>query len=122
MHLTEFDPDYLEIPMSSKLDDVSMNILSNVVRSLGPLWDRRLTESDRALVRACCVDAARLSVKALATPRNREMQFELMREKAHIHAQLCSSVSLGVDALADVFWDGFRTTINGAVTVAFTVL
>lgn len=103
-------------------DDIAMNILSNIVHALGPLWERRLTDADRELVRACCADAARLGVKALATPRQRDRQAELLREKAHINAQLCNSLALGAGRLADAFWEGFRATINGAVTVAFAAL
>jgi hypothetical protein len=103
-------------------DDIAMNILANVIRALGPVWERRLTDDDRALIRACCADAARLGVRALATPRNRDMQTQLLREKAQIHAQLSNCLAIGVGAVADAFWDGFRATVNGAVAVAFASL
>ena len=102
--------------------EIALNILANVIRALGPLWERRLTEADRSLVRACCADAARLGVRALASPRTRDAQLQLLREKAHIHAQLCSSLALGAGRVADAFWEGFRTTVNGAVAVAFAAL
>ena len=108
--------------MNPKQDDIALNILGNVIRTLGPLWESRLTDVDRALVRACCADAARLSVRALATPRNRDLQLDLMRERAHIHAQLHDCVALGAGRLADAFWDGFRNTVNGAVALAFAAL
>jgi len=108
--------------MNPKRDDVSLNILGNVIRVLGPAWERRLSDTDRELIRACCADAATLALQALATPRNAELQHRLLREKAHIHAQLADSVALGAGALADAFWDGFRATVNGAVAVAFAAL
>jgi hypothetical protein len=106
----------------STQDDIAMNILSNVIRALGPVWERRLTDEDRALIRECCADAAQLGMRALATPRNRDMQTQLLREKAQIHAQLCNCLALGIGGLADAFWDGFRATVNGAVAVAFASL
>ena len=45
--------------MNPKPDDIALNILANVIRTLGPHWESRLTDADRALVRACCNDAAR---------------------------------------------------------------
>jgi hypothetical protein len=113
----------MELPMNPKRDDVSLNILGNVIRVLGPAWERRLTDADRALIRACCADAARLAVRALATPRNVDLQTDLLRERANIHARLAASAALGKTGdLADAFWDGVRATVNGAVTVAFTAL
>jgi hypothetical protein len=103
-------------------DDVAVNILSNVIRAMGPLWERRLGDADRALVRACCDDAARLGVRALAAPRTRDAQLQLLRERADIHARLCGSLPLGAGRLADAFWDGFRATVNGAVALAFAPL
>lgn len=103
-------------------DDIALNILANVIRALGPLWERRLTDADRALVRACCADAARLGVRALAMPRTRDAQLQLLRERAHIHAQLCGSFALGAARVADAFWEGFRATVNGAVAIAFAAI
>ena len=108
--------------MNPKPDDIALNILGNVIRTVGPSWESRLTDADRALVRACCNDAARLSVRALATPRNRDLQLDLLRERAHIHAQLHGCAALGAGRLADAFWDGFRNTVNGAVALAFAAL
>ena len=109
--------------MNAKRDDVSLNILGNVIRGLGPAWERRLTDADRALLRACCADAARLAVRALATPRNADLQTDLLRQRADIHARLAGSAALGkAGDLADAFWDAFRATVNGAVTVAFTAM
>ena len=109
--------------MNAKRDDVALNILGNVIRALGPAWERRLTDADRALVRACCADAARLAARALATPRNPDLQADLLRERADIHAQLFGSAALGKTGdLADAFWDGFRATVNGAVAVAFAAI
>ena len=108
--------------MTPKPDDIALNILANVIRAIGPEWERRLTDPDRALVRASCADAARLGLRALATPRNRDLQLDLLRERAHIHAQLSDCVALGAGRLADAFWDGFRNTLNGAVAVAFTAI
>ena len=110
--------------MNADPDDIADNILSNIVQSLGPQqWERRLGERERALVRACCADAARLSVRALASPRQRDAQVELLREKARIHARLATSAALGGPGrLADAFWDAVRNTVNGAVAVAFAAL
>lgn len=108
--------------MTSTLDNIAGNILSNVITALGPAWERRLSDDDRALVRSCCLDAARLGVNSLATPRNRELQSRLLRERSHIHAQLSNCLALGAGRIADAFWEGFRTTINAAVTIAFTAL
>ena len=108
--------------MNPKPDDIALNILSNVIRAVGPLWERRLTDADRALVRACCADAALLALRALATPRNRGLQAELLREKSHIHARLCDALPPGGATVVDAFWDGFAATVNGAAAVAFTAL
>jgi hypothetical protein len=102
--------------------DIALNILGNVIRALGPAWESQLRDADRELVRACCADAARLGIRSLATPRNADLQTDLLRERAHIHAQLMSCVALGAGRLADAFWDGFRATVNGAVTVAFAAI
>lgn len=103
-------------------DAVALNILSNVIRALGPLWERRLTDADRALVRSCCADAAKLGVRALAAPRTRDGQLQLLRERAEIHARLCGSLALGAGRVADAFWEGFRATVSGAVAIAFAAL
>jgi hypothetical protein len=109
--------------MSRKPNDIALNILANVMHALGPSWEQRLTPADRALVKACCVDAAQLGLRALATPgRNAELQTDLLRERAHIHAQLSNCAALGAGRVAEAFWEGFRATINGAVTIAFTAL
>jgi hypothetical protein len=108
--------------MTTTTDDVASNILTNVVRALGPLWERRLSEPERALVRACCADAAQLGVRAMATPRNRELQLELLRERAQIHAQLANCVALGEGRLADAFWEAFATAVHGALAVALAAM
>ena len=109
--------------MNARQNDVALNILGNVIRALGPAWERRLDDADRALVRACCAEAARLAVRSLATPRNLELQSELLRERADIHARLVDSAVRGKPGdLADAFWEGFRATVNGAVTVAFSAI
>lgn len=109
--------------MNPKPDDIALNILANVIRALGPLWERRLSDADRTLVRACCADAARLGVRALATPPTRDAQLQLLRERADIHARLCGSLPLAAArGVADAFWDGFRATVNGAVAIAFAAL
>src|SRR4051812_17749081 len=116
-------PDLREAPMTTTTpDDVASNILANVIRALGPLWERRLTETERALVRACCADAANLGVRALATPRNRELQLVLLRERAQIHAQLANCVALGEGRLADAFWDAFASAVSGALAVALAAM
>jgi hypothetical protein len=109
-------------------DAVALNIFAHVLRALGRDWDVRLTDADRARVRACCGDAARLCLRALATPRNRDLETELLRYKAAIHAELCAVRAGAAHAgaagrdLPDVFWDGVRATVNGAVAVAFAAL
>ena len=108
--------------MDPNTTDIASNILLNVVTALGTNWDRRLSDADRDLIRACCDDAAKLGVMALATPRTRDAQVELLRERAQIHAQLCSCFALGAGRVADAFWEGFRATVNGAVTIAFAAM
>src|SRR5688500_3244902 len=99
--------------------EIALNILANVIRTLGPLWERRLNDADRALGRACCAEAARLGVRSLASPRTRDAQLQLLRDKAAIHAKLDDALSPGAGRVADAFWEGFRGTVNGAVAVAF---
>jgi hypothetical protein len=106
----------------STTDDVALNILGNVIRALGPLWERRLTEPERLMVRACCHDAARLGIRSMATPRNRELQLELLRERAQIHAQLANCLALGEGRLADAFWEAFASAVNGALAVALAAM
>ena len=101
------------------LDDIAHNILSNVTRAMGPPWERRLGDAERELVRACCADAARLGLRALASPRTRDAQLQLLRARADIHARLCGALPLGAARVTDAFWEGFRSTVNGAVAVAF---
>jgi hypothetical protein len=107
---------------TSPADDVALNVLGNVIRALGPTWERRLTDAERLMVRACCNDAARLGVRAMATPRNRELQLELLRERAEIHARLANCLALGEGRLADVFWEAFASAVNGALAVALTAM
>ena len=106
----------------STSNDVALNILGNVIRALGPVWERRLSDAERLMVRACCNDAARLGVRAMATPRNRELQLELLRERAQIHAQLENCLALGEGKLADAFWDAFASAVNGALAVALAAM
>jgi hypothetical protein len=120
--------------MNPNPDTIAINILGNVMRALGgaPQWEGRLMPAERALVRACCVDAARLGLRALALPGNRELHLDLLRERAAIHARLVAGLRParnGEDAgaadtmdgrrVTDAFWEGFRRTINHAVAVAF---
>ena len=102
-------------------DDITLNILANVMRAIGqPHWETRLTPDDRALVRACAGEAARLGLRTLASPRNRDLHLDLLRAKAAIHARLAASPALGGPGrLADAFWDGYRETIGHALAVAF---
>ena len=106
----------------STTDDVALNILGNVIRALGPLWERRLSESERLMVRACCNDAAQLGIRSMATPRHRELQLELLRERAQIHAQLANCLALGEGRLADASWEAFASAVNGALAVALTAM
>ena len=103
-------------------DDVASNILGNVIRALGPMWERRLTEDERQMVRACAADAAQLGLRAMATPRNRELQLELLRERAQIHAQLANCLALGEGKLADAFWDALASAVHGALALALAAM
>ena len=104
------------------LPDLTDSLFDNVRAALGPVWDDQLTPAERELIRACCADAAELEVRALAAPRTREAQLELLREKAQIQAQLANLAAAGATRVADAFWDAVRAAVNGAVTIAFAAV
>src|SRR5688500_3418611 len=103
----------------TNLSDLTDSLLDNIRAALGSAWDERLTPAERELVRACCADAAELEVRALAAPRTRDAQLELLREKAQIQAQLSNIAAAGTTRVTDAFWDAVRAAVNGAVTIAF---
>lgn len=107
--------------MSSRsLNDITIRILTGV-RDRLPDWDS-LDAADRELIVACCADAAALQVRALASPQTADAQLRLLRDKAHIHAQLSNLVAAGSARVSAAFWDAVKGVVNGAVAVAFAAL
>lgn len=102
------------------LNDITVRILAGVRERL-PDWDL-LDAADRELIVACCADAAALQVRALASPQTPDAQLKLLRDKAHIHAQLSNLVAAGSVRVSAAFWDAVKGVVNGAVAVAFAAL
>ena len=107
--------------MPSHLTDITIRILASLRERLGDAWDV-LDPADRELIAACCGDAARLQVRALAAPQTRDAQLKLLQDKAHIHAQLSNLAAAGNARIATAFWDAVKSVVNGAVAVAFAAL
>ena len=103
------------------LHDIAMRILTGVRERLDDDWDT-LDPADRELIIACAADAAELQVRALAMPPGGEAQLRLLRDKAHIHAQLANLAAAGAARIAGAFWDAVKGVINGAVAVVFAAL
>jgi hypothetical protein len=100
--------------------DVTLRILS-AFRTRLPDWDT-LDPADRELIAACCADAARLQLRALAAPQTPDAQLRLLRDKAQIQAQLQNLAAAGSVRLSAAFWDAVKEVVNGAVAVAFAAL
>jgi hypothetical protein len=102
------------------LHDVTIRILTGV-RDRLPDWES-LDPADRELIAACCADAARLQLRALAAPQTPDAQLRLLRDKAQIHAQLSNLAAAGAARVSGAFWDAVKGVVNGAVAVAFAAL
>jgi hypothetical protein len=102
------------------LHDVTIRILTGV-RDRLPDWES-LDPADRELIAACCADAARLQLRALAAPQTPDAQLRLLRDKAQIHAQLSNLAAAGAARVTSAFWDAVKGVVNGAVAVAFAAL
>ena len=102
------------------LHDITVRILAGV-RDRLPDWDS-IDPNDRELIVACCADAARLQLHALAAPQTPDAQLRLLRDKAQIHAQLSNLVAAGAVRVTTAFWDAVKNVVNGAVAVAFAAL
>ena len=103
------------------LTDITVRILAGVRERLSETWDS-LDAADRELITACCADAARLQVRALASPQTPDAQLRLLRDKAQIHAQLSNIAAAGSSRITHAFWDAVKGVVNGAVAVAFAAL
>ena len=102
------------------LHEITVRILTGV-RDRLPDWDS-IDPGDRELIAACCADAARLQLRALASPQTRDAQLRLLRDKAQIHAQLSNLAAAGAARVTGAFWGAVRDVVNGAVAVAFAAL
>ena len=103
------------------LHDIAMRILTGVRDRLDDDWDQ-LDAADRELIIACAADAADLQVRALALPPGNDSQLRLLRDKAHIQAQLSNLAAAGAARVTGAFWDAVKTVVNGAVAIAFAAL
>ena len=103
------------------LTDITVRILAGVRERLADGWDS-LDAADRELITACCADAARLQLRALAAPQTADAQLGLLRDKAQIHAQLSNLAAAGSVRVAAAFWDAVKGVVNGAVAVVFAAL
>ena len=102
------------------LHDITIRILTGVRERL-PDWES-IDPNDRELIAACCADAARLQLRALASPQTSDAQLRLLRDKAQIHAQLSNLAAAGAVRVTSAFWDAVKNVVNGAVAVAFAAL
>ena len=107
--------------MSRATHDITIRILSSLRERLDNGWES-LDPADRELIAACCADAARLQLRALASPQTPDAQLALLRDKAQIHAQLSNLAAAGSVRLSAAFWDAVKEVVNGAVAVAFAAL
>jgi hypothetical protein len=105
-----------------RIDNIATEIYAQLKDRLGQAWADRFTAADQQVVRLCCIDAAELQVRALATPRDRAAHLELLREKAQINAQLANIAACEASHLVDAFWEAVGIVVNSAAAVAFAVL
>jgi hypothetical protein len=101
--------------------DITVRLLGAFRDRLSDAWDT-LDPADRELIAACCADAARLQLRALAAPQTPDAQLRLLRDKAQIQAQLQNLAAAGSVRLSAAFWDAVKEVVNGAVAVAFAAL
>jgi hypothetical protein len=101
--------------------DITVRLLSAFRDRVAADWDT-LDPADRELIAACCADAARLQLRALAAPQTPDAQLRLLRDKAQIQAQLQNLAAAGSVRLSAAFWDAVKEVVNGAVAVAFAAL
>ena len=106
--------------VSRSLHDITVRILAGV-RDRLPDWES-IDPADRELIVACAADAARLQVRALASPQTADAQLRLLRDKAQIHAQLSNLAAAGAVRVTSAFWAAVKDVVNGAVAVAFAAL
>ncbi len=74
------------------------------------------------MLRLCCLDAAELQLRAMAAPDTADARLALLREKAHIHAQLASFAAAGATRVSQAFWESVRAAVNAGVSIAFAAL
>lgn len=83
---------------------VAERLLSSLIDRIGQERWLSFSEADRALISACCADAAALQLALLAAGDDASAGERVEREKSHVTAQLASvSAAAGV-ALEDALW------------------
>lgn len=101
---------------------VGNNILETLKKQLGDQWNQLVT-NERDLIDSVCQDAGRLQIMALgAASANEDEQKALLKEQAHINAQLANIVSINANEAAKAFWTAFNTVLNGALTIGMAAL
>lgn len=84
---------------------LAAQILANVISRVGPRAWLGLGDADRALVEACCLDAADLEVSLLLAGDDPATANMLRREKAHVAAQLANLSAAGGMAVEAALWE-----------------
>jgi hypothetical protein len=86
------------------------------------LGDLSLSPAQAELLRQCCADAAELQLRAMSVPDTPEARLLLMREKAHLQAQLASIEAAQASRVSRAFWDTVRDAVNAGVAIAFAAM
>lgn len=83
---------------------------------------KSLSPAERELIRRCCADAVELQLRAMAAPDTPEARVMLLREKAHLHAQLHSLSAVAAARVSKAFWESVRSVVNAGVAIAFAAI
>ena len=95
----------LPSPTATDLPPAAQLIRDGVIALLGQARWARLSDADRVLVEACCVDAAGLQLALLAAGSEPAAVVAVRREKAHVDAQLANIAAAQGVAVAVAIWD-----------------
>jgi len=108
--------------MEELINDLSNRIHDGVAETLRDVWSSRLSDEERELVRAVCEDAAELQIRALAAPPTPDAQLALLREKAHLTAQLSNLSACATGRAAAALWEVVRALVSNGVAIAFAAV
>jgi hypothetical protein len=95
-------------------------LLDQLLQRIGDL--PTLPPAHLDLLRRCCLDAADLQLRAMAAPDTADARLALLREKAHLQAQLASLGAAQAARVTRAFWETVRDAVSAGVSIAFAAV